>query len=196
MKSCTAVYAIKIQHTHEPDTNQQLAAFHLSPAFYAGKYLQELSGQRVKWTLEFSNIKRDQRTHALLNAKHFLSFLYSLAWVGIDDICALRFAEGTEAPMDVFGSNSKMVGGARLELGQCTGHWERKGFQHPDLLPVLLCCIIVRVILVESVEMIAVYGRARLISLCHTPGQHDTGLTGHQLQLRLLRRRGFLCLWT
>lgn len=48
MKSCTALYAIKIQHTHEPDTNQQLAAIHLSPAFYAGKYLQELSGQRVK----------------------------------------------------------------------------------------------------------------------------------------------------
>lgn len=48
MKSCAAVYAIKIQHTHESDTNQQLAAFHLSPVFYAGKYLQELSGQSVK----------------------------------------------------------------------------------------------------------------------------------------------------
>lgn len=32
MNSCTAVYAIKIQHT--PDTNQQLAAFHLSPVFF------------------------------------------------------------------------------------------------------------------------------------------------------------------
>lgn len=48
MKSCTAVYVIKIQHTHEPDTNQQLAAFHLSPVFYAWKYLQELSGQSIK----------------------------------------------------------------------------------------------------------------------------------------------------
>lgn len=98
--------------------------------------------------------------------------------------------------MDVFGSNGKVVGGARLELGQRAGHWEREGFEHADLLPVLLCCVAVGVVLMEGVEMVAVDGRARLVVLCHAPGQHDAGLTGHQLQLRLLRRRAFLCLQT
>lgn len=115
-------------------------------------------------------------------------FLNCSARAGIDDICALRFTEGTKAAIDVFGSNSKMISGARLELGQGTGHRQRKGLDLPNLLPVLLRCTAVRVVLMEGIEVIAVYSCTVPISFCHTPGQHYTGLTWHQLQLRLLRR--------
>lgn len=98
--------------------------------------------------------------------------------------------------MDVFGADSEMIGGARLELGQRAGHWKRKGFQHPDFLPVLLRCVAIGVVLMEGIEVVAVDRGARLVRLGHAPGQHDTGLTGNQLELRLLRRRGALRLWT
>lgn len=119
-------------------------------------------------------------------------FLHCSARVGIDDICALRFTEGAEAPADVFGSNSEMIRGAGLELGQRTGHGQREGLHLPDLLPVLLCCTAVGVVLMEGIEVIAVHSRTGPIRFRHTPGQHYAGLAGHQLQLRLLRRRGAL----
>lgn len=122
-------------------------------------------------------------------------FLKCSARAGTDDIGALRFTEGSKAPVNVFGSDSKMISGARLELGQRTGHWQRKGLHLPNLLPVLLRCTAVRVVLMEGIEVIAVYSCAGPISFCHTPGQYYTGLTWHQLQLRLLRRRGPLSLW-
>ncbi len=125
----------------------------------------------------------------------FPPFLSFSARAGTDNVCALRFTEGAKAPIDVFGSNRKMIRGARLELGQSTGHREREGLHLSNLLPVLLCCITVRVVLMEGIEVIAVYSCTGPISLCHTPGQHYTGLTWHQLQLRLLRRRGPLSIW-
>lgn len=118
------------------------------------------------------------------------------AGAGADDVCALRFAEGAEASVDVFGSDSEVVGGAGLELGQGAGHGEGQRLQHADLLPVLLRGAAAGVVLVEGVEVVAVHGRARLVGLGHAPGQHDPRLTGHQLQLRLLRGRGALRLWT
>lgn len=139
------------------------------------------------------NIKKNQGTCVLSNPK--ISFFNILAWAGTDHICALRFTEGAKAPIDVFCPNCKMIGRARLELGQGTSHRQRKGLHLPNLLPVLLWCITVRVVLMEGIEMIAVYSRTCPISLCHTPGQHYTGLTWDQLQLRLLRRWGSLSLW-
>lgn len=145
---------------------------------------------------QLSGRKGNRGTHALCNAKLSLCVLHRSAGAGTDDACALRFAEGTEAAVDVFGSNSEMIGGAGLELGQCAGHGKWKSFQHPDLLPVLLCCVTTGVVLMEGVEMVAVHGGAGLVGLGHTPGQHDASLTRNQLQLRLLGRRGALCLWT
>ena len=127
-----------------------------------------------------------KRRHELSNAKKLFPFLNCSAGAGTDDICALRFTEGAKAPIDVFGSNSKMISGARLELGQSTGHRQRKGLHLPNLLPVLLSCIAVRVVLMEGIKVIAIYSCTGPISFCHTPGQHNTGLTWHQLQLRLL----------
>lgn len=126
---------------------------------------------------QFSGRKGNRGIHALFNAKLFLCVLHSSAGAGTNDICALRFAEGTEAAVDVFGSHSEMIGGAGLELGQCAGHWKWKRFQHPNFLPVLLCCVTIGVVLMEGVEMIAVDRGACLVGLCHTPGQHDTSLT-------------------
>lgn len=120
-------------------------------------------------------------------SKKFL-FRDDLAGAGTDNICALGFTEGAKASIDVFGSNSKIVSGARLELGQRTGHGERKGVDLPDLLPVLLRRAAVRVVLMEGVQVIAVHSRAAPVRLCNAPGQHDAGLTRHQLQLELLRR--------
>lgn len=85
-----------------------------------------------------------------------------------------------------------MIRGARLELGQRTGHWQRKGLHLPDLLPVLLRSIAAGVVLMEGIEVIAVYSCTGTISFCHTPGKNYTSLTLHKLQLRLLRRRGTL----
>lgn len=71
--------------------------------------------------LEFLTQKRSKGSHELSNSKT-TTFLNSSTRAGTDDICALRFTEGAKAPIDVFGPNSKMVSGARLELGQCAGH--------------------------------------------------------------------------
>lgn len=83
-----------------------------------------------------------------------------------------------------------MVSGARLELGEGTGHRQGKGLHLTDLLPVLLRGIRDGVVLVEGIEVITVYGRTGPVGLRHTPGQHNTGLAWHQLQLGLLRRGG------
>lgn len=144
--------------------------------------------------IQVPNTKKKQRNSCTFKCKKF-PFLNCSARAGTDDICALRFTEGAKAPIDVFGSNRKMIGGARLKLGQRTGHRQRKGLHLPDLLPVLLCCITVRVVLMKGIEMVAVYSCTCPISFCHTPGEHYTSLTRHQLQLRLLRRRGSLSLW-
>lgn len=115
--------------------------------------------------------------------------------IGTDNICALGFTEGAKAPIDVFGSNSEMISGARLKLGQCTGHRQRKGFHLTNLLPVLLRCVVVRVVLMKGIEVIAVYRCTCPIGFWHTPRQHYTGWARHQLELRLLRRWGSLGLW-
>lgn len=119
-------------------------------------------------------------------------FLSCSAGAGIDDVRALRFTEGAKAPVDVFGSDSKMVSGTGLELGQSAGHGQRKGLHFPYFLPVLLCCTAVGAVLMEGIQVIAVYSGTTAISFCHAPGQHYTSLARDQLQLRLLRRRG-LC---
>lgn len=124
-----------------------------------------------------SGRKGNRGTRALVKAKLLLRVLRCSAGAGTNDICALRFAEGPEAAVDVFGSNSEVVGGARLELGESAGHGEGQRFQHADLLPVLLRGVTVGVVLVEGVEVVAVHGGAGLVALCHTPGQHDASLT-------------------
>lgn len=100
---------------------------------------------------------------------------------GTDDICALRFAERAKAPIYIFGSNSKVIRGARLELGQRTGHRQWKGLHLPNFLPVLLRCIAVRVILMKGIKVIAFYSCAGPINFSNTPGEHYTSLTLHQL---------------
>lgn len=86
-----------------------------------------------------------------------------------------------------------MIRGARLELGERAGHREREGLHLADLLPVLLSWTAVTAVLMEGVQVIAFHRRAGPIRFGHTPRQHDTSLTGHQLQLRLLRRGRPLC---
>lgn len=62
-----------------------------------------------------------------------------------------------------------MISGARLELGQRTGHRQRKSLHLPDLLPVLLRRVTVGVVLMEGIEVIAVHGRAGPIGFRHAP---------------------------
>ena len=109
----------------------------------------------------------------------------------MDDVGALRLAERPEAPVDVFGAHGEVVGGAGLELGQGARHGQRQRLHLADPLPVLLGGGGGRgVVLVEGVQVVAVHRRARAVRLRHAPGQHDARLARHQLQLRLLRRRG------
>lgn len=82
-----------------------------------------------------------------------------------------------------------MISGARLELRQRAGHGQRQSLHLPDLLPVLLRRVATRAVLVVGVQVVAVDGRARLIRLCHTPGEHDAAGTLHELQLGLLGGR-------
>lgn len=140
---------------------------------YAERYLQILLKCSVNNMS--SQHKKNKGTHAVLDTKLF----NSSAGAGTDDICALRFAEGAKAPMDVFGSHCKMIGGARLELCQRTCHWQRKRLHLPNLLPVLLCRITARVVLMVGIEMIAVNSCTCPISFRHTPGQHYTVGTLH-----------------
>ena len=98
----------------------------------------------------------------------------------MDDIGTLGLTEGAKAAIDVFGSHSKVVGGARLELGECAGHGQWEGLHLPNPLPMLLGRTVgVGVVLVEGEQVVAVDGSTGAVSFCHAPGQHDAGRAGH-----------------
>lgn len=62
-------------------------------------------------------------THGEGSPKVGPMFLCCSTGVGIYYIGALGLTEGAKAAIYVFGSHGKVVSGARLELGECAGHW-------------------------------------------------------------------------
>lgn len=98
-------------------------------------FTDTVSVQRTIFEFLTQKTKRNSRTFKCRKKR---SIHNCSARVGTDDICALRFTERAKASIDVFGSDCKMIRGARLKLGQCAGHRQWKGLHLPNLLPVLL----------------------------------------------------------